>query len=62
MNVTNLTVRCPSVNLKDSFMTVKNSYLHGYANTNEVYPSLILQAKAQELYWIIVCSEETVLL
>ena len=31
----NLTMRCPSVNLNDSFMAVKDSNLYGYASTNK---------------------------
>ena len=35
VNITNLTVRCPSINLSNSFLTVMNSDLQGYINTNE---------------------------
>ena len=35
VNITNLIMRCPSINLTKSFITVKNFHLYGYAGTKE---------------------------
>ena len=35
VNITNLTMRCPAINLQESHITVKNSYLYGYSDMKE---------------------------
>ena len=62
VNITTLTMKCPSINLKDSLITVKSSNLYGYTDTRKAYPSLISLAEVHKLYWTTAHSKKTALL
>ena len=49
VNITNLTMRCPSINLVESRITVKSSNLYGYPGTEEVLSSINVTGKGSQV-------------
>ena len=49
VNITTLTMRCPSINLKDSLITVKSSNLYGYTDTKESLSFINITGRSQAL-------------
>ena len=62
VNIANLIMRCPAINLKESHITVKSSSLYGYPGIEESFPSSILQAEVHKLFWTTAHSKKTALL
>ena len=48
VNVTNLTMRCPAINLKESHITVKNSDVSGYPGAVDTLPFINVTGKGSQ--------------
>ena len=49
VNITNLTMRCPSINLVESRITVKSSNLYGYPGTEKILSSISITGKGSQV-------------
>ena len=48
VNITTLTMRCPAIKLKESYITVKNSNLYGYPGINETLSFINIAGKGSQ--------------
>ena len=48
VNIINLTMMCPSLNIMNSFITVKNSNLYGYSGIKEILSFITITGKGSQ--------------